>query len=362
MGRAKDDETGTRRSRSIRLAENEITAVLDRMDRADRESLPKPKPARYSYRIMALQLDVWQIGNSTFVPYSVPARWLSSNGLSCLFGCFVHPGTACRAKLVTLYGTWIEAEGIVRRCRHVDGSVHDLEISFVRPVDTAMCCSDAVPCQVLLVEDDRLTARMITAWLTQHNATVRHAEDGHVALQIAADQRFDLVLMDLEMPVLDGMATARALRSDQFTGRIVAISSLTSPEVQAQALEAGCDQFMAKPFTRGDVAELLRALRQEPILSTLHDDDSVSELLKAFVDELPQQVTAIRSVAEAGDRKALNVLVRKLKSQAAVYGYEMISTAADAVFAALCEDASDAEVCARTDHMLDLCTRARSPR
>ena len=361
MGRANDDDMSARRSRSIRLAEDEISALLDRMDRADREAQPKPRPPRYSYRIMALQLDVWQIGNSTFVPYSVPTRWLSSNGLSCLFGCFVHPGTACRAKLVTLYGTWLEAEGVVRRCRHVDGNVHDMEMAFVRPVDTAMCCSDAVPCQVLLVEDDQLTARMITAWLTQHNATVRHSEDGHAALQVATDQKFDLVLLDLELPVLDGISTARALRADDFAGRIVAISSLNSAEVQRTALEAGCDQFMAKPFGRADVAELLRALRQEPLLSTLHDDESVAELLKAFIEQLPKEMSAIRRAIESADQRALNALVRKLKSQAAVYGYEMIAIAADAVFAALTEGASAAEVRSRVDYTLNLCSRARSP-
>ncbi|MGD8453947.1 MAG: response regulator [Phycisphaerae bacterium] len=361
MTHANDDESSLRRLRSIRLAENEIRESLDRLDRADHETGRKSTAPHYSYRIMALHLDVWQIGNSAFTPYSVPSRWLSAEGLACLFGCFVHPGTACHAKLVTLYGGWVEVDGIVRHCEHVDGNVHEVEVSFVRQIDVSMCCSNAVPCQVLLVENDQLAARMIKTWLAQHNATVRHVDNGRDAIEVAGNQKLDLVLMGIEPPIPDGISTVRAIRRKQFSCRIIAISSLDSAEVQSRALEAGCNQFLPKPFLQRDVAELLRALREEPLLSALHDDESVSDHLRAFVEELPSEISAIRTAVAADDHRALDGLIRGLRSRSAVYGFETISEATQAVLAALGAGSASAEVHARVADVLNLCARVRSP-
>jgi len=361
MGTFSGDKTRLGRTRSIRLSPEDIQTLLDRMDRDDQGTAAIQNPGRYSYRIPALQLDVWPQTGSSFTPYSVPTRWLSTRGMSCLLGCFVNSGTMCRVKLITLHGTWLEVEGIVRSCRYVGAHAHDIELFFVKHVDPSLFCCDAVPCRVLLVEDDQLTARMICARLAQLNATVRHVSDGHAALEMASKEQFDLILMDIDLPVLDGFAATQALRKNGYSGRIVAISSLATPEVESQALDVGCDQFLAKPFTRSDLGELLRSLREEPILSAFHNDESVCELIQAFVAELPNEIGSIRQALECNDWRTLNAMVRNLKSQGATYGFEYITKAAMEVNSALDDEASTAEIWSKAGYLLKLCTRVRAP-
>ena len=347
------------RIRSIRLDEPDIQAVLDVLDRSSEAARTQETPPRYRYRIPSLHLDLWVPGAPTSSSYAVPSRWLSQTGLCCLHGMFVHQGTVARVNLITLYGTWDEVDGWVQQCRYISGHVHELELRFVHRIDPSLYCAEAVACRVLLVEDDQLTARMIGAWLNQLNAAVEHVVDGQEAVERVAQKTYDLVLMDLDLPVMDGFKAARTLRNGGYCGRIAAISAMSTPKIQSMCIQCGCDLFLAKPFCRDDLADLLASLREEPIFSTLPYADSVGELISDFVKELPLQVRKLQDAVAGGDVKASQTAVRMLKSQGSTYGFDCVTTAAAAIEAALNQGISSPELRQRVQELRRICSRIR---
>jgi CheY-like chemotaxis protein/HPt (histidine-containing phosphotransfer) domain-containing protein len=106
--------------------------------------------------------------------------------------------------------------------------------------------------RVLVVEDQPLNRDVAEGMLAALGLTTNTAADGQEALEKLARERFDAVLMDCEMPVMDGLAATRAL-SKRAAGKhppVIALTADATPEGRIACLEAGMDDYLSKPFTR----------------------------------------------------------------------------------------------------------------
>ncbi|WP_444984790.1 ATP-binding protein [Halomonas mongoliensis] len=121
---------------------------------------------------------------------------------------------------------------------------------------------ELVPRRILVVEDQATNRELARAMLERLGQRVKVAEDGQVALELLTTEPFDLVLMDMQMPVLDGLATTRRWREREApSGRrlpIVAMTANVMPEDRERCLAAGMDEVLGKPFTRQDLYRLLQ--------------------------------------------------------------------------------------------------------
>ena len=110
---------------------------------------------------------------------------------------------------------------------------------------------------VLVVEDNLINQRVLAAFLRKRGYRVDVANDGAEALQLLAAQRYGLVLMDLQMPVLDGYETARLIRTLPGIGDIpiIAVSAHTLNGERQRCLEAGMNGYLPKPV---DATELFQ--------------------------------------------------------------------------------------------------------
>ena len=111
--------------------------------------------------------------------------------------------------------------------------------------------------RVLLVEDGVDNQKLLNLLLTKAGATVEIASNGREGVDAAlaamrSGDPFDLVLMDMQMPVLDGYGAARELREAGFQTPIVALTAFAMAEDRAKCLAAGCDDFLTKPISRDD--------------------------------------------------------------------------------------------------------------
>jgi PAS domain S-box-containing protein len=115
--------------------------------------------------------------------------------------------------------------------------------------------------RILAVDDNRMNLFVVERILMREGATVVPAADGMQALQIlrAQPQGFDVVLMDVQMPVMDGLAATRAIRADPDLAAIavIALTAGAMPEEREAAVAAGVDGFIAKPLVLGKLVEAL---------------------------------------------------------------------------------------------------------
>src|SRR5690606_33478394 len=120
------------------------------------------------------------------------------------------------------------------------------------------------PLQLLLVEDDPTVAEVVTGLLRAQGHEVVHAAHGLAALSEAAARSFDVTLLDLDLPGLDGFAIARQLRASGFTAPLLAVTARADPDAEPQATAAGFDGFLRKPVTGEILAEAIDALLATP--------------------------------------------------------------------------------------------------
>ena len=118
---------------------------------------------------------------------------------------------------------------------------------------------DLVGARVLLVEDNQVNRELGTLTLQMMGAEVLVAEDGVAAVQMVQNHPLDLILMDMHMPRMGGLAATRHLRAGGFDRPIVALTAAVLPEDRDAAVEAGMDAFATKPI---HPTKLLEAIQQ----------------------------------------------------------------------------------------------------
>jgi class 3 adenylate cyclase/ActR/RegA family two-component response regulator len=124
--------------------------------------------------------------------------------------------------------------------------------------------------RILVVDDVAANARLLCDVLTYEGCTVVLAGSGEAALQRLAAEEFDLVLLDVLMPGIDGYATCRAIRAGSGTEAlpVVMVTSLDAREERVKGLEAGADDFLSKPVNRQELLARVRSLLR---IKRLHD-------------------------------------------------------------------------------------------
>ena len=115
------------------------------------------------------------------------------------------------------------------------------------------------PLRILLVEDDATVAEVITGLLRVRGHQVSHAMHGLAALAEIASSYFDVALLDLDLPGLDGLALARQLRAQGFTAPLLAVTARSDAQAETQAVAAGFDGFLRKPVSGEVLADAIAA-------------------------------------------------------------------------------------------------------
>ena len=139
-----------------------------------------------------------------------------------------------------------------------------MSLNNVLNVDGARKGGDQVMAKILIVEDEASNREIAMVILRNVGHTVEEVTNGEEALQRLADEPFDVVLMDVQMPVMDGLQATRAIRADPSLAhiRIVGVTARASASDRDEMLAAGMDAVVTKPYhnahLRTVVDEVLR--------------------------------------------------------------------------------------------------------
>ncbi|HVI25928.1 MAG TPA: two-component regulator propeller domain-containing protein [Xanthomonadaceae bacterium] len=141
------------------------------------------------------------------------------------------------------------------------------EATLARDAAPVPVATAAAPRRLLLVEDDATVAEVVAGLLRAQGHDVVHAAHGLAALAEASQSRFALALLDLDLPGMDGLALARALRAQGFQAPLLAVTARADAEAEPLAREAGFDGFLRKPLTGAMLAGAIDGLVGEAATS-----------------------------------------------------------------------------------------------
>ncbi len=114
--------------------------------------------------------------------------------------------------------------------------------------------------KILLVEDDESLIAVLTRSLTAHNYVVDAVKDGEAGWNYGSTFEYDLIVMDIQLPKLDGISLCQRLRGEGFTTPILLLTSQNSSTAKVQGLNAGADDYVVKPFDGAELIARIRAL------------------------------------------------------------------------------------------------------
>ena len=172
--------------------------------------------------------------------------------------------------------TVIVATGNTLGCKMVLGEFSEIDVSRGDRADPESVESTTSPTdrgeldnvRLLLAEDGVDNQRLISFVLRKAGAHVIVVENGQLAYEevmraVERCQPYDVLLTDMQMPVLDGYSTVRKLRADGYKGKIVALTAHAMASDRDNCLKAGCDDFATKPIDRQQLIKLIRQLTQQ---------------------------------------------------------------------------------------------------
>src|SRR3990170_7468607 len=120
--------------------------------------------------------------------------------------------------------------------------------------------------QVLIIEDDRDIAELISIHLNDLVCLVKHCTNGEAGLAKAIEESFDLIILDIMLPGMDGLEVCRKLRNQQIITPILMITAKSEEIDKVLGLEIGADDYLTKPFSiREFVARVKAILRRQRI-------------------------------------------------------------------------------------------------
>lgn len=188
---------------------------------------------------------------------------------------------------------------------------------------------------VLLAEDMPDNQRLISIFLRRIGVEVKLVDTGLAAVNAGLGNEYDLILMDMQMPVMDGLTATRRLRNLGYQGSIIALTANASMQDRDDCLEAGCDDFITKPITQDLFYKVLmqylpsatdKPATSSPILSSLlQEGDVFREVIDRFLERLPDILRDIQKLYHAKSWQEMQLHIHDLKGLGGGMGYPMLT-------------------------------------
>jgi len=191
--------------------------------------------------------------------------------------------------------------------------------------------------KILLAEDTIDNQRLFTLQIKRMGAELTIANNGAEAVEAMQAQTFDLVLMDMQMPVMDGLEAVRQIRALGFTTPIIALTANAIKEFRDTCIAAGCNDYLSKPVDWEQFRDILCAqlgVKQEgetvnPIYSELvNADPEFEDIVDGFLKKLPATRTDITNYFTNQEWDACKAKLHELKGLGGAMGFPELSLVA----------------------------------
>jgi CheY-like chemotaxis protein/HPt (histidine-containing phosphotransfer) domain-containing protein len=225
--------------------------------------------------------------------------------------------------------------------------------------------------RILVVDDVDENRALVEVLLKKLGHKISFCKNGQEAVDLCKKEEFDAILMDIQMPVLDGMEATRQIRNEGFNTRtkIIAMTASGQKSDDLAALDAGCDDCLSKPIDRKKLERKLTRIVEQvkqlhiadaggEIVSFLEGDPDYQKAVETFVENLPSRVDDIKNAYKKGDMKDLAFKVHALKGLGGFAGFPVFTEKAKVMEQAMKSNEID-KLTYQVDELVQLCLRTK---
>lgn len=306
-------------------------------------------------------------------------RNISTTGMGCVHGAFLHIGTRCFLSLRDMSGAARSISGTVVRCKHLRGLLHEVGIKFdspVRPEDFREFNDEHVFHRehvdlstlrgvVLIVENSVLDQKLVAAFFKQSSLELIYARDAKTGLELLGESP-DLVFVDHGLPDMPGVEFIREATHSGFAKPMILMTADSSPGLRSAAAEAGAVEVLVKPLG----ADLMRRAAAEYLISGSSGSRGrgtiVSErdpqiidapMVDEYVKELHRLAHELGQLLRAEDAQGIRGKANFIRGTAEGYGFKVVTDAATQVVSRLDASSNASDSVAEIRHLISVCQR-----
>jgi CheY-like chemotaxis protein len=364
---------------TLRIGIRELHALLDKIER-DRPASKHPSRefVRWQFRIVRADLTIEHTTGSK-VTLPVATRNISRGGISILHSSFVYPGSACHITAQFEEGGELDMNGIVQRCDHLGGKVHEIGIKFDNEISTkellgldpmqeaySLECIDPAGLHgtILLISGEDLDQQLLVKLLVDTSLTISVADSPESAVS-RSQKGCELILTDYQVGEHSASDILSSLRGEGVDVPVLVMISDTSQSIRDEMRMAGASGLVTKPFTRD---RLLQALAEflladgdtGPLYSTLSTSDPAYEILSKFLSDLSRMILTLERALRDSDYDICLKICRSLSCSAAPLGFETIGQLAVQTERALSKGSAVRDAAADIRQLIIACRRIKA--
>ncbi len=191
--------------------------------------------------------------------------------------------------------------------------------------------NDSLPerLSILLADDNDENRLVISSFLKSYNWRIDEAKNGREALLLYQQNKYDLILMDMQMPVMDGYSATLEVRKieaarGEVRAPIIALTAYALKEEMEKSLEAGCDEHVTKPVSKTTLLSTIEKFTKD---YTFKIDPDLRELIPDYIEKRRGELREFKAMLEISDFSNMQKLGHKLRGSAGSYGFPVLSEA-----------------------------------
>jgi DNA-binding response OmpR family regulator len=365
----------------VRLTGEQREALFRRLDGGEIIGRPseseRRNERRWSFRREGVSLTV-EHPDGSVSRFLILARNLSANGMAFIHGRFVHPTTRCYVRLHDAVGDEQVVNGQVLECRHLEGALHEVRVSFegqIEPAEYVNTPEDEdddilaettelaeLRGRVLHVADDDVDARLLAHRLAATGLTVTRVSGADRAAEAAQAVPYEVVVVEPTAGV--PVVAIRHLRRCGCQGTIILATAEIDPRRLADQAE-GADFVLHKPYPPEELYLLLIRLllqseaegKTDVVYSTMEHERDASDLLESYIDHARNVAARIEEAVHEQNVEKLRTACLDLHGTATTHGLEPLGNAAAAAIEMLEQSATVEDVIDQVHRVTHMCRR-----
>lgn len=206
----------------------------------------------------------------------------------------------------------------------------------IKPVTTSVNEDETIhfiPRSILVVEDNELNQKIVCEMLRNYGFDVTTAKNGLDCLQILQHKSFDMILLDIQMPIMDGYETAQLIKEDVNLKHIpiIAMTAHAMNGDREKCLASGCNSYIAKPFKAEELVEEIKKHLTSDIKVSKHNLSNnlfINELIPEFINILSNMIENLADAIHNNNMEEIKSISHDIKGTSGMYGFNKISNIA----------------------------------